>query len=425
VILPGLASKFRYQTIGVLGFGMLGIALLWATYNAYVPIFLQAGRPDFSGGAGVRGFGLGATVTGFIMALDNMAAMLILPYIGALSDRTHTRWGRRKPYLVIGAPIAAAAFAVLPFAAAAGLPFFMGAIIVTLLAMDLFRTPLVALMPDLTPPSQRSPANGIMNMLGGFGAVLAFLVGGWLFRFSPAAPFLFGAAGMLVALLLVVALVREPTRPEMAEQPPGLIVSLTDVVRDRDRSALLLLGAIFCWFLCYGALETFFTSYAVDELGVDSGQASLLLAHFALAVLVGALPAGLIGARFGRRRSILTGLVLLAALLAWQFTLYSVPLVRLVLVLSGLAWSLILVNALPMILDCAPPARDGAYTGLYYLASQASAVVGPLLAGTVLDLAGNNYRVLFLYNPCALAAAFVLMRGVRRGEAPATMVYRE
>jgi MFS family permease len=211
----------------------------------------------------------------------------------------------------------------------------------------------------------------------------------------------------------------------MAEQPPGLIVSLTDVVRDRDRSALLLLGAIFCWFLCYGALETFFTSYAVDELGVDSGQASLLLAHFALAVLVGALPAGLIGARFGRRRSILTGLVLLAALLAWQFTLYSVPLVRLVLVLSGLAWSLILVNALPMILDCAPPARDGAYTGLYYLASQASAVVGPLLAGTVLDLAGNNYRVLFLYNPCALAAAFVLMRGVRRGEAPATMVYRE
>jgi maltose/moltooligosaccharide transporter len=412
--------KFTYGKIWILGFGSLGINLLWAVYNAYVPIFLQAGRPDFSQGAGVHGFGLGAALTGFIMTLDNLAAMLILPYVGALSDRTRTRLGRRRPFILVGAPLAALAFAAIPLTLGAPLALFMSAIMLTLLAMDLFRTPVIALMPDLTPPLRRSPANGIINLMGGIGGVLAFLVGGWLFRYSPVAPFLFAAAGMLVASLIVLVTVREPAVPESAEEPTGLLASLIGVLADRDRSALLLLGAISCWSLGVSAIEVFFTSFAVDDLRLDSGQATTLLSCFALSILVGAIPAGLAGAHFGRRRTMLTGIVLFAGVLAWAYTLSAIGPLRVALLLAGAAWSLILVNALPMVLECAPPSRDGAYIGLYYLASQLSAVIGPVLAGWVLAVAGNNYRFLFLYTPCALAVAFVLMLGVRRGEAGPT-----
>ena len=252
--------------------------------------------------------------------------------------------------------------------------------------------------------------------MGGMGGVLALLVGGWLFRQSAAAPFLFGALGMLAASLVVLILVREPAQPEVAEEAPGVLSSLRAVLRDRDRSALLLLGAIFCWFLGYSAIEVFFTSFAVNALRLNPGQATMLLAGFSLSILIGSVPAGFIGARFGRRRAILAGLLLFASLLAWGYTLNAVSLVRVMLVVAGLAWSLVVVNALPMVLDCAPPDRDGAYTGLYYLASQLAAVVGPVLAGQTLALAGNNYRILFVYAPLTVAVALVLMLGVRRGE---------
>jgi Na+/melibiose symporter-like transporter len=408
--------KFRYGMTWVLGFGLLGITLLWAIYNAYVPIFLQAGRSDFSAGAGVRGFGLGPGITGFIMTLDNLAGLLILPYIGALSDRTRTKWGRRRPFILGGAPIAAIAFAAIPYTLGLALPLFMAAILITLLAMDIFRTPVIALMPDLTPPTYRSPANGIINVMGGVGGVLALLGGGWLFRQSPAAPFLFGALGMLVASLVVVAVVREPAQPEIAEEAPGILSSLRSVLQDRDRSALLLLGAIFCWFLGYTAIEVFFTSFAVNALRLDSGQATMLQAWFPLSILIGAIPAGFLGARFGRRRTILAGLLLFALLLASVYTLHAVSLVRVILILAGLAWSVVLVNSLPMVLDCAPPNRDGVYTGLYYLAFQLGAVVGPVMAGLVLARTGNNYRILFLYAPLTVVLALALMLVVRRGE---------
>jgi hypothetical protein len=165
-VLPRSHDRFGFGKIWVLGFGFLGISLLWSVYDDFVPVLLQAGRPDFSKGAGVAGFGLGTGTTGFVMGLDNLAALFILPYVGGLSDRIRTRWGRRKPFILIGAPIAAIAFAAAPLTLGKPLGLFMASLFVTLLAMDLFRTPVVALMPDLTPPSLRSPANGIINLWG-------------------------------------------------------------------------------------------------------------------------------------------------------------------------------------------------------------------------------------------------------------------
>ncbi|NTV64597.1 MAG: SLC45 family MFS transporter, partial [Oscillochloris sp.] len=134
-------SRFSYARTLLLGFGFFGISVLWGIYNAQVPIFLQAGRPGFSEGASISGYGFSTALTGFIMSLDNIAALVILPYIGALSDRTRTRIGRRKPYILIGAPLAGLAFVGIPLLAGAPLPLFMAAVAGTLLAMDLFRTP--------------------------------------------------------------------------------------------------------------------------------------------------------------------------------------------------------------------------------------------------------------------------------------------
>ena len=406
-----------YRAIGLLGLGTLGINLLWPVYNAYVPIFLQAGRADFDRAAGVSGFALGIGMSNFIMTLDNLAALLILPYVGALSDRTRTRLGRRRPFVLAGAPIAAAAFALLPYLAGGPLVFFMGAVMLTLLGMDLFRTPLAALLADLAPQSRRSQANGLVNLLAGLGAALGLLAGAFLFAVSPAAPFVFAAAGMLVTSLLVVASIREPeTAAAHDPETPGLRESLRALAGGRDPSVLRLLLAVFFWFLGFSAIEANFTAFAVNAFHIDGGKAAGLLAFFALAVLVGSIPAGLLGALLGRRTCIRVGIVLFGVFISLGYGIETQGLLRVALLLAGLSWSLIGVNALPLVLDFAPPERDGAYTGLYFLAYSCAAVVGPVLTGQALTLAGNNYRLIFLYAPAMVAVAFALMGGVHRPE---------
>ncbi|MCI0691702.1 SLC45 family MFS transporter [candidate division KSB1 bacterium] len=416
--------RFSYIRLILLGCGFMGISLLWGIYNAYVPIFLQAGRPDFSASAGVQGFGLSTTLTGFIMTLDNLAALFILPYVGAWSDRLRTRWGRRKPFIAAGAPLALFSFVAIPNALGNPLGLFMSAIIVMLLSMDLFRTPVIALMPDITPSPQRSQANGVINLMGGIGGILAAVAGGLLFKISVAAPFYFGGVVMLLGCLIVLLFVREPdpirAQPDQVEpgtEEPKLLDSLRTIIFDRDRSALRLLAAIFFWFLSFNALEVFFTSFAVNVLKVDSGQAATLLAFFALSIILFSAPSGFLGSRFGRKRTIQVGIVAFAILLTCGYFLHSVLQTRILLGIAGVAWSLILVNSLPMVIDSAPQERVGAYTGLYYLASQSSAIAGPILAGKTIAVFDNDYRVAFIYGAVALGIAFAFMRGVRRGEA--------
>ncbi|NOZ75100.1 MAG: SLC45 family MFS transporter [FCB group bacterium] len=412
-------NGFSYWKVILLGFGFMGVSLLWAIYNAYVPIFLQAGRPDFSTSAGVRGFGLGAGTTGFIMTLDNIAALFILPYIGFFSDRLRTRWGRRKPFLIAGAPVAFLGFIGIPFFLGNSLILFMAAIGLTLFAMDAFRTPVISLMPDITPSPYRSQANGMINLMGGVGGVLAFAVGGLLFKFSPSAPFLFGGLTMLAGILIVLVFIREPTEPESYGENDK--ASFLDQLRTlkilQDSSVPMILGSIFFWFLGYNALEVFFTSFAVNTMNLDSGEATFLLAYFSLAIILFSPVSGWIGGKWGRKRSIGSGIVFFALLLAVGSQMTTPFQAKLLLPLCGIAWSLILVNSLPMVLDMAPQDKLGSYTGLYYVASQLSAIVGPILAGKIIELFHNNYRMAFIYGAVTLIIALGFLIRVRRGEA--------
>ncbi|NQV37797.1 MAG: MFS transporter [Candidatus Marinimicrobia bacterium] len=411
--------KFNYWRILLLGFGFMGVTLLWGIYNAYVPIFLQAGRPDFSSTAGVSGFGLSAVWTGFIMTFDNIAALFILPWIGAFSDRIWTKFGRRKPFIMGGAPLAFIGFVAIPLFIGKSLIFFMGSIFLTLLAMDLFRTPVVSFMGDITPSPKRSQANGMINLMGGIGGVLAFAVGGLLFKVSVGAPFYFGGIAMLAGCGVLLVFIKEP-KPDEANTPeekPALLNSLKHIIRDHDKSAIFLLGAIFFWFLGYGALEVFFTSFAVNRLGVDSGEATFLLAYFSLAIIVFSPLSGWIGSKVGRKRTISIGIIGFAALLAIGFFMETVLAAKIILLLCGISWSFILVNSLPMALDMAPVGHIGVYTGLYYLASQLSNIVGPILSGKIIDIFNNDYRTAFLYGTVTLIIALLFMIPVKRGEA--------
>jgi MFS family permease len=299
--------------------------------------------------------------------------------------------------------------------------------------MALWRTPVVALMPDITPSPFRSQANGIINFMGGIGAIIAFLVGASLYEMNQAYPFWLGSVLVIVSAVLVFLFIREPKEiASESEEKPALLASLAKVVREKEKSALLILLAIFAWFVAYNAVEAFFTLYAVNHLKLPEADGSRLLGQLSLIFVLFALPSGYIGSRIGRRVTIMTGITLMFACLLMLYllpvstlttvltklpVLGAVPVTGLVLMLAGLAWSLININSLPMVVDMTDSARIGTYTGLYYLFSTLAAIAGPNVNGWIVQLTGKNYQNVMLVAPVFMVLAFILMIGVRRGEA--------
>src|SRR5512141_2637955 len=301
--------KFKYGKIFLLGFGFFGVSVIWTVYNAFVPLFLA------------NKFGLAPVWIGFFMTLDNIAAIFIQPPVGAWSDRLRTPIGRRMPFILIGAPVGALAFGLIPMAAV--LPLFVACTSTLLLSMAFWRTPVVALMPDITPSQFRSQANGIINLMGGVGTIIASLVGSTLYEINVAFPFWMGSVLVLVAALLVFLFIREPKEYEASEEQPNMFGSLRELMNDEDKSGLRILFAIFFWFLAYTGIEAFLTLYATKYVGMSDGDAGRLTGHLGLFFVLSALPAGLIGSRIGRRVTISIGIIFMALLI---FGLYILSL---------------------------------------------------------------------------------------------------
>jgi len=427
-------AKLDYKKTLLIGFGFFGISVMWTLYNAYVPIYLQAGSPTFDA-PGEVGFGFGAGLTGVIMTLDNIAAFFLLPLIGVWSDRIWTRFGRRMPFILVLAPIAILAFILIPMAVqmippelsgqvdqlGTPLALFMVAIGVFLTAMAGFRTPVIALMPDLTPSPLRSQANGVINLMGGVGTLVATLGSGFLYGMGRLVPFIFGGVLMAAAVLMLYFFVKEPREYEAAaheEEGLGALRGIKRVSPEARRSLAFLMGAIFCWFVGYNAVETFLSSYGVSELGMSTGTAPLLMGVAALAFLAFAVPAGYIAARFGRRRTIISGLAIFGALLAVNFFLRHPMLIWPIMAIGGMGWALVNINSLPMVVDISASDADlGVYTGLYYIASQLAAVVGPMLNGYIVQWGGGDYNLIFVVTPAFFVLAILCMLGVTKGEA--------
>jgi len=410
--------KFSYGRIFLLGFGFFGVSVIWTVYNAFVPLFLA------------NKFNLAPALIGFFMTLDNIAALFIQPPVGAWSDRLRTPIGRRMPFILIGAPIGALAFGIIPIASI--LPLFVACTSTLLLSMAFWRTPVVALMPDITPSKYRSQANGIINLMGGIGTIIASLIGSTLYEINIAFPFWMGSVLVIVAALLVFIFIKEPKEYEESEQEPNMFESLRELFSSEEKSAVRILWAIFFWFLAYTGIEAFLTLYATKYVGLPEGDAGRLLGHIGLFFVIFAFPAGLLGSRIGRRVTISIGIVLMGLLILALFVLPpdvlspvliklpvlgNVRVISLFLMPAGIAWALININSLPMVVDMTTAARLGTFTGLYYLFSTFSAIVGPNFNGLLVQITGERYNTIMLFSPIFLLIALMLMFGVKRGEA--------
>jgi maltose/moltooligosaccharide transporter len=422
-----MATRLNYGKTFLLGFGFFGLSVVWGVYNAFVPIFLS------------EKFHLSPIIVGFFMTLDNIAALLIQPPVGAWSDRLRSPMGRRIPFLLIGAPITGVAFGLIPLPAV--LPLFVACTSTLLLSAAFWRTPVIALMPDITPSEFRSQANGIINFMGGIGTIIALQTGGLLYKMSPNFPFWLGSGLVMLSALVVYLFIEEPKEYGQAEKQPGMIESLREVFTNEDKSGLRILFAIFFWFIGFSAVDTFFTLYAKNHLGLHEGDGATLLSVLPLFFVLFAIPSGYIAGKIGRRLTISMGLVIITIVLVLLYItpasalltaiaplpLVGIPLVEggtrmltlagVLLIFAGAGWAFININSLPMIVDLTSAARIGTFTGLYYLFSTFSAIIGPNVNGWAIQLAGNNYNIIMVIAPVFMLIALWLMLGVKRGEA--------
>ncbi|MEA4882569.1 MAG: MFS transporter [Clostridia bacterium] len=404
--------KLDYGRTFILGLGFFAISLSWALYNAFVPVFLDGLLADVA---------YKSTLIGIILTFDNIAAITLQPYFGAKSDRTWNAHGRRMPYILVGMPLGALFLALIPVFRSSFL-----AMITTLVLMNIsmavFRAPTVALMPDITPSPLRSKANGVINLMGGLGALLAFFIGSLLYRANKGFPFYFAAVLMILSTVALRLWIKETPAVEGTEkgdEAVGILGALREVFSDEDRSARAMLLAIFFWFVAWAGIEAFFTLYGKSVWGISEASAAFYLGFFSLALVLSSIPAGILATSIGRGRTIKIGIVGLAAsLAALGFIGSGVKgvsiIVPAILVVAGIFWACININSYPMVVDMASRSKTGAYTGLYYLFSSMAAITGPPLFGLLKDILGAGSLFPFAVL-CTLAALFSIGM-VRKGD---------
>lgn len=428
------SSSPTTRTAILLGSGLFGAQLMWILYNTYMPIFLQSGSSGFNTSLATAGFGLSATITGFIMTLDNIAAFFLQPLMGPLSDRTQSRYGRRKPYILIFAPLSALAFALIPVGVALipegmsgqtanlgrPLALMLGSAVTMVLCMALWRTPLFALLPDIFPSEQRSRANAIVNIMSGIGGILAFIAGGVLFGIHQTLPFFFGALMTILAVVILAKTIREPAAPALpSDSKEGFKVfsHLASIPQENKRSLMLLIAAVFFYMVGYMALEAFFSSFAVMKLQVAGSMAAVLLAVSYISFLIFAMPASTLAKKFGRKTTVAAGLLIFAAALLAIALVPTLPVVVAMLAIGGFGWALVNINCYPMILDSSTSeSLMGTYSGLYFIATTLAGTAGPILNGWIIDLSGKNFLMIFIIAPVFFVLSFLCIIRVKTGE---------
>ena len=416
------------------GFAFLSICAFWQMYNSIVPLILT------------NTFHLNETYSGAIMAADNVLALFLLPLFGAISDKTHTKIGKRMPFILFGTGLAIILMNLLPLIdnsyAAAPTTFktvsFVVVLGLLLVAMGTYRSPAVALMPDITPKPLRSKGNAIINLMGALGGVIYLGVAAVMYPNSKVEGlahvnyqplFLVVSAVMLVSVAVLFLTVKEPklaaeTRALEAQHPEWDLTeddgSGNEVLpKPVKRSLGFLLVSIALWYIGYNGVTTWWSTYVGAVMGQGLGGASTCLLIATAGAVVSYIPIGQLASRIGRKKTILFGCALLAAMfLTFYFltTLYSTihPVMFVCFALVGFAWAAINVNSLPMVLEMCRGSDIGKFTGYYYTFSMVAQVVTPIVAGSLMR--HISYTVLFPYAALFVALSFVTMIFVKHGD---------
>ena len=429
--------KLNNKRTVLVGLAFLSICAFWQMYDSVVPLILT------------NTFHMNESLSGAIMAADNILALFLLPLFGGLSDRTQTPIGRRIPYVLGGTAAAVVLMNLLPlldnhYAAAGGavaLGGFVAVLGLLLIAMGTYRSPAVALMPDVTPKPLRSKANAIINLMGAVGGMLYLGVAAVLYPNSKVEGlshvnyqplFLVVSAIMIAAVVLMFLTIREPrlyaenqayeaSHPELnlAEDDGSGREVLPGAVK---RSLGFILASIALWFIGYNGVTTWFTTYVSQVMGEGLGGASTCLLVATGGAIVSYIPVGEVASRVGRKKTIQAGVILLAACFMAGYFLTTHfreinAIMYVVFVLVGLAWAAINVNSLPMVVEMCRGSDVGKFTGYYYTASMLAQVVTPVAAGTLMRQVG--YFILFPYAAFFVALSFVTMCFVRHGDSKA------
>ncbi len=429
------SDKLNYPRTLLVGLAFLSICAFWQMYDNIVPLILT------------KTFRMNETFSGAIMAADNILALFLLPFFGTLSDRTSTKLGKRMPFVLFGTGCAVILMNILPlldngYAAEPSAFKTVSFVIVLgllLLAMGTYRSPAVALMPDVTPKPLRSKANAVINLMGAVGGILYLGVAAALYPnakvqglahvdYQPL--FIVVSAIMFVAVAALFLTVKEPklaaaNKALEAEHPEWNLAaddgSGNEVLPPAVRRSLgFLLASIALWFIGYNGVTTWFTTYVSEVMGQGLGGASTCLLIATGGAIVSYIPIGILASRIGRKKTILGGVAVLAVCFLLGFVLTTAyssinAVMFVVFACVGFAWAAINVNSLPMVVEMCKGSDVGKFTGYYYTASMAAQVVTPILAGTLMRRI--DYRVLFPYAAFFVACSFVTMLLVRHGDA--------
>jgi MFS family permease len=443
--------KLNYKRIILVGMAFFLISAFWQAYDAIIPLILT------------NHFGLPQTVSGVIMSLDNILAVFMLPIFGAISDKVNSRFGRRTPFIFIGTIIAVAAFFALSFIdnyqlsqlLAANIPNlsaeasdefikqttleltlsnpipiigFLATLLVVLIAMATFRSPAVALMPDVTAKPLRSKANAVINLMGSAGGIIV-LVLGMVFATSKKTylPYIGYVAAVCAVMLLgftvFMLFVKEKKwADEMEKQSAEFGIEEETEVSEKHkltseerRSLILILASVALWFIGYNSITSKYSVYASNILGFDFNL-TLIVAQ--AAAIISYVPVGIISSRFGRKKTVLAGVLLLAA--AFFIGIFITPdipeiIMYPVFALAGIGWATINVNSFPMVVELAKRGDTGKYTGYYYTASMSAQIVAPILSGFLYDLIGMRF-VFFPFGVIFVLLSFATMLFVKHGD---------
>ena len=422
--------KLNTKRTILVGFAFLSIAAFWQMYDNLIPLMLT------------NTFHLNETLSGMIMAADNVLALFLLPLFGTLSDKCKSPLGRRRPFilfgtlsailLMMGLPLLADSYHTVP--APGKLAVFIGILGLLLVAMGTYRSPAVALMPDITPKPLRSKANAIINLMGAIGGILYLLITTFLYRTGGTAYVsyfpLFAIVGgiMLAALLILMFLVDEPKlvaqqrQYEQAHPEDDLAVhteSGEQLPKEVRKSLAFLLVSIALWFIGYNGVTTWFSVYAQNTWHMSLGTANTCLTIATAGAIVSYIPIGSIASRIGRRKTIRFGTLLLSGsfLAGFLFTMVSdhfSPILYVLFLMVGLSWAAISVNSLPMVVEMCKGSEVGKFTGLYYTFSMTAQIMTPIAAGWLLNHV--SYKTLFPYAAIFVFASFITMGFVRHGD---------
>ena len=416
------------------GFAFLSICAFWQMYNSIVPLILT------------NTFHLNETYSGAIMAADNVLALFLLPLFGAISDKTSTKIGKRMPFILFGTGIAIILMNLLPlidnsYAAAPSTFKTVSFVIVLgllLVAMGTYRSPAVALMPDITPKPLRSKGNAIINLMGALGGVIYLGVAAVMYPNSKVEGlahvnyqplFMVVSAIMFVAIAILFLTIKEPKlvaeQQELEKQHPEWNLAEDDgsgnetLPKPVKKSLIFLLSSICLWFIGYNGVTTWFSVYAENVWGMSLGQANTCLTIATGGAILSYIPVGNAASRIGRRKTIRFGTLLLSGSFLAAFLLTTVlrgfsPVLYILFLLVGLAWAAINVNSLPMVVEMCSGSEVGKFTGLYYTFSMSAQIVTPIAAGWLLR--NVSYLSLFPYAALFVFASFVTMGFVRHGD---------